>query len=118
MVSADPRQIGEAIGRARIARAAGQPAANEDVDALLGTMLLLSRALALETIEADEQHASARRSADAAVQCARELGAVASAEVAARDALATVAAELLAATIARDEADAAHTRPSTDGEGQ
>ena len=54
-------------------------------------------------------HALARRSANAAVQCARELGAVASAEVAARDALAAVAAELLAATLARDEADAAHT---------
>ena len=53
-------------------------------------------------------HANARRPADAAVQCARELGAVASAEVAARDALARVAAELLAATVARDEADAAH----------
>ena len=63
-------------------------------------------------------HALARRSANAAVQCARELGAVASAEVAARDALTAVAAELLAATVARDEADAAHTRPSTDGEGQ
>ena len=47
-------------------------------------------------------HANARRSADAAVRAAHELGAVASQ---AREAL----RELLTATVERDEAEAAHT---------
>lgn len=53
-------------------------------------------------------HANARRSADAAVRAAHELGAVASQ---AREAL----RELLTATVERDEAEAAHTNAASGG---